>query len=176
MKFVETTLRGAFTIHQERVADERGAFARTWCARELDASGLSTRVVQCNVSISLRRGTLRGMHFQRAPHAEVKIVRCTGGAIFDVIIDLRPDSPTYCGWEGVELSAGNGTMLYVPEGFAHGFQTLTDDAVVEYQMSEFFAPESARGVRWNDSAFGISWPLEVSMISARDAAYADFRR
>jgi len=174
MKFVASRLSGAYTVLLERIEDERGAFARTWCVREFGAAGLSTAVVQSNVSTNLRRGTLRGMHYQVAPNAEVKIVRCSRGAIFDVMLDLRPGSPTFRQWEGVELSAANGTALYIPEGFAHGFQTLTDEAAVEYQMSAFHVPEAARGVRYDDPAFGIVWPVPVSSLSPRDAAYPDF--
>lgn len=174
MKFVETRLRGAYAVRLEPIDDERGSFARSWCVREFADVGLSTTVVQCNVSTNRRTGTLRGLHYQLSPHAEVKIVRCTRGAIFDVIVDLRRDSPTFCQWESLELSAANGDMLYVPQGFAHGFQTLTDDAAVEYQMSEFYAPDAARGARFDDPAFAIAWPLAVTSISPRDMSYPGF--
>jgi len=169
MIFRETELPGAFVIEPERIADERGFFARTWCRDEFAAHGLSTDLIQCNVSYNARRGTLRGMHYQVAPHAEVKLVRCTRGAIFDAIVDLRPDSPTFRRWVGVDLSPEDGRMLYIPEGFAHGFQTLRDETEVAYQMSHFHHPESARGLRWDDPAVGIAWPPAGSrIISGRD--------
>jgi dTDP-4-dehydrorhamnose 3,5-epimerase len=171
MIFQEMRLPGAFIIEPEPLADQRGFFARTWCRREFSERGLSPDLVQCNISSNARKGTLRGMHFQVAPHAEVKLVRCTRGAIYDVIIDLRPSSPTYLQWIAVELSALDYRQLYIPEGFAHGFQTLVDDSDVFYQMSEFYHSESARGVRWDDPAFGITWPLEVTAISTRDQNY-----
>ncbi|MBC8074568.1 MAG: dTDP-4-dehydrorhamnose 3,5-epimerase [Chloroflexales bacterium] len=171
MIFTETPLAGAFLVEPERIADERGFFARTWCAEEFAARGLEARLVQCNVSYNQRRGTLRGMHYQAEPHAEVKLVRCTAGAIHDVIIDLRPASPTRHQWFAAELSAANRLSLYIPAGFAHGFQTLEDQSEVFYQMAEFYHSESARGVRYNDPAFGIAWPLPISVIGQRDAAY-----
>jgi dTDP-4-dehydrorhamnose 3,5-epimerase len=173
--FTETDLKDAFVVDLERREDERGFFARTWCANEFAGAGLSTRLVQCNVSFNRYRGTLRGMHYQVAPHAEVKLVRCTRGAIYDVIIDLRPESPTYKRWEGFELSAGNGRALYVPEGFAHGYQTLTDEVETFYQVSEFYAPGAERGVRWNDPAFGVEWPLpDDPIMSEKDKVWPDF--
>jgi dTDP-4-dehydrorhamnose 3,5-epimerase len=172
MIFQETPLPGAFLIEPERFEDERGFFARTWCRREFAERGLAAELAQCNTSFNGKKGTLRGMHFQVAPHAEIKLVRCTRGAIYDVIIDLRPDSPGYRRWIGVELTAENLRQLYIPEGYAHGFQTLSDSSEVFYQMSEFYHPESARGVRWDDPVFGITWPLPVSVISPRDRAYA----
>jgi len=172
--FAETKLEGAFVIEPERLGDERGFFARTWCRREFEAHGLNPRLVQCNVSFNRKKGTLRGMHYQAAPHEEAKLVRCTMGAIYDVIIDLRPDSPTFRQWTAVELTEDNRCMLYVPEGFAHGFQTLENDTEVLYQMSEFYHPESARGVRWDDPAFGIEWPIEQLTISSRDRSYDRF--
>lgn len=175
MTFRETGLSGAFVIDPERIADGRGFFARTWCRREFAAHGLSANLVQCNASFNTKKGTVRGMHYSVAPHAEAKVVRCTRGAILDVIVDLRPASPTYRRWEGVELSAENGRMLYIPEGLAHGFQTLEDACEVFYQMSEFFDPECARGVRWDDPAFGIAWPLPVAVISEKDRGLPDFR-
>jgi dTDP-4-dehydrorhamnose 3,5-epimerase len=172
MIFQETPLPGAFVIEPERFEDECGSVARTWCRREFAERGLSAELVQCNTSFNTKKGTLRGMHFQVAPHAEIKLVCCTRGAIYDVIIDLRPDSPAYRRWVAIELTTENLRQLYVPEGFAHGFQTLVDGSEVFYQMSEFYHPESARGVRWDDPAFGITWPLPVSVISPRDRAYA----
>lgn len=175
MKFLPTELSGAWLIEPELISDERGSFARTWCAREFEARSLNPRLVQCNISVNRRCGTVRGLHFQREPHAEAKLVRCTRGAIFDVVVDLRPDSPTYCRWSAAELSAENHRQFYIPEGFAHGFQTLTDDCEVLYQMSQFFHPESAVGVRWDDAAFGIHWPAtERRILSDRDASYPDF--
>jgi dTDP-4-dehydrorhamnose 3,5-epimerase len=172
--FTETKLRGAFLIELEKHADERGFFARTFCQEAFEAHGLNSRVVQCNVSFNRRKGTLRGMHFQIAPFAEAKLVRCTLGSIHDVIIDLRPASPTFKQHFAVELSAENRKMLYIPEEFAHGFQTLKDDTEVFYQMSQSYSAEHARGVRWNDSAFGIDWPAGVRTIIERDQNYPDF--
>ncbi|MCS6927204.1 MAG: dTDP-4-dehydrorhamnose 3,5-epimerase [Candidatus Binatia bacterium] len=174
MFFLETALTGAFIIELDKHEDERGFFARSWCQREFLAHGLNPRLVQCNISFNRRRGTLRGMHYQVAPHEEAKLVRCTRGAIYDVIIDLRPESPTFTQWLAVELSAENYRMLYIPEGFAHGFQTLEDNTEVFYQMSEFYAPECARGIRWNDPAFAIVWPPAERIISPRDQHYPDF--
>ena len=174
MIFTETKLRGAFLIELEKHADERGFFARTFCQEAFEAHGLNSRVVQCNVSFNRRKGTLRGMHFQIAPFAEAKLVRCTSGSIHDVIIDLRPASPTFKQHFAVELSAENRKMLFIPEEFAHGFQTLKDDTEVFYQMSQSYSAEHARGVRWNDSAFGIDWPTGVRTIIERDQNYPDF--
>lgn len=174
MIFRPTGLPGAYVVDIEPRVDERGFFARTWCQEEFAAHGLSPRLVQCNISHNRVEGTLRGMHYQVAPAAEAKLVRCTRGAIHDVIVDLRPDSPTFLRHVGVTLTAATHTMLYVPEGFAHGFLTLTDDTEVFYQMSEFYAPECARGARWNDPQFGIAWPGPVRCISPRDATYPDF--
>jgi len=174
MIFTETKLQGLFMVDLERREDERGFFARTWCRNEFEAHGLETRLVQCNVSFNLRRGTLRGMHYQAPPCAEIKLARCTLGAIYDVAIDLRPDSPTFRQWAAVELTAENRRALYIPAGFAHGFQTLRDNSEVFYQMSEFYHAAYARGVRWNDLAFGISWPLPDPLLSERDHAYPDF--
>ncbi len=171
----ETKLAGAFVIEPERFADERGFFARSWSEREFAELGLNARVAECNISFNRKRDTLRGMHFQAAPHGQVKLVRCTAGAIYDVIVDLRPDSPTFKEWFGVELTAENRLMLYIPETFAHGFQTLADETEVLYQMSEFFAPESGRGVRWDDPAFAIVWPhADARIINERDRTYPDF--
>jgi dTDP-4-dehydrorhamnose 3,5-epimerase len=175
MIFQPTALPGAYVIDPERREDVRGFFARTWDPHEFEAHGLNPRLAQCNISFNLKRGTLRGMHYQAPPHAEAKLVRCTAGALFDAIIDLRPDSPAYTRWFGLILSAANRRMLYVPEGFAHGFQTLEDDTEVFYQISAFYAPEAGRGVRWNDPAFGIAWPPGERIILERDASYPDFQ-
>jgi dTDP-4-dehydrorhamnose 3,5-epimerase len=175
MIFAETALPGAFVIDPEPSEDARGLFARTWCARELRARGLETRIAQCSTSFNKRKGTLRGLHYQVAPAAETKIVRCTRGALYDVIVDLRPASPTFLRHAAAVLSADNRRMLYVPVGFAHGFQTLEDDTEIFYQISEFWAPEHARGVRWNDPLFGIAWPEDQRTIIERDAHVPDFR-
>jgi dTDP-4-dehydrorhamnose 3,5-epimerase len=174
MIFKETKLKGVFVIEPEILEDERGFFARTCCWREFEEQGLNPNVVQCNISFNRKKGTLRGMHYQVAPHEEAKLVRCTMGAIHDVIIDLRSGSPTYKQWFSVELSAENREMIYIPEGFAHGFLTLEDNTEVSYQMSEFYAPACARGVRWNDPAFDIVWPGEVMIISEKDSHYPDY--
>ena len=172
--FIEIQLQGAYIIEPEKLEDERGFFARSWCEREFDAHNLNPRTVQCNISFNSKKGTLRGMHYQAAPRAEAKLVRCTRGAIYDVVIDLRPESPTLGKWYGIELTPGNGLMVYAPEGFAHGFQTLEDSAEVFYQISEFHAPECARGVRWNDPAFAIEWPISEPIMLKRDRNYPDF--
>ena len=174
MIFTKTPLKGAYVIDPERHTDERGFFARTWCQQEFEAHGLNPVLVQCNISYNYRKGTLRGMHYQVAPHAEEKLVRCTAGAIYDVIVDLRADSHTFKHWFAMELSFENRRMLYLPAGLAHGFLTLTDGAEVFYQMSEFYMSECARGIRWNDPTFGIRWPHEVTMISEQDRIYPDF--
>jgi dTDP-4-dehydrorhamnose 3,5-epimerase len=167
-------LPGAFVFEPERIADARGFFARTWCAREAAALGLNTLTAQCSVSFNAKRGTLRGMHYQAPPDEEAKLVRCTAGAVYDVLLDMRAASPTFKQWVAVELTAANHLMTYIPEGVAHGFQTLAEDTEVFYQISQFYAPASARGVRWDDPAFKIDWPLPRPTISAKDAAYADF--
>lgn len=174
MIFTETKLAGAFVIELERRSDQRGFFARTYCQQEFEAHGLNTQVVQCNVSFNKRKGTLRGMHYQAAPFAEAKLVRCTSGSIYDVIIDLRPASATFKQHFAVELSAENRRMLYIPEEFAHGFQTLQDDTEVFYQMAQRYSAEHARGLRWNDPAFGIAWPEGQRIIIDRDGNYPDF--
>jgi dTDP-4-dehydrorhamnose 3,5-epimerase len=174
MIFTETGVPGAFVVEPELLRDERGFFARIWCAREFAEHGLNPRLVQCSVSVSERKGTLRGLHYQAPPHAEAKLVRCTRGAIWDVIVDLREDSPAFLGHVAMELSAENRRMLYVPEGVAHGFQTLEDGSEVAYQMSAFHAPSHGRGVRWDDPAFAIAWPPGERIISDRDRAYPDF--
>lgn len=175
MIFAETSLPGAFVIDLDRRADERGFFARAWCRDEFAERGLSTHLAQCNIAFNARAGTLRGLHFQAEPHAEVKLVRCTRGSVYDVIVDLRSDSPTYQEWLGVELSADNGRMLYVPEGFAHGYQTLEDSTETFYQVSAFYAPAAQRGVRWDDPAFAIEWPPSARRtMSARDRTWPNF--
>ncbi len=174
MIFTETKLPGAYVIEVEKREDQRGFFGRTFCREEFEAHGLNSQVVQCNTSFNKRKGTLRGMHFQAVPFAEAKLVRCTSGSIYDVIIDLRPTSRTFKQHFAVELSAANQRMLYIPENMAHGFQTLEDDTEVFYQMSQMFSAEHARGVRWNDPAFGIEWPADERIITERDRNYPDF--
>lgn len=174
MIFKETEIKGVYVIDLEPRTDHRGGFARTFCAREFEAHGLRPVVAQCNLSYNHQRGVLRGMHYQVAPATEAKLVRCTRGAIYDVVIDLRPGSPTRGAHVGVELTAESRRALYVPELFAHGYQTLTDDAEVFYQVSEFYAPGHERGVRYDDPAFGIRWPLPVSEISEKDASWPLF--
>jgi dTDP-4-dehydrorhamnose 3,5-epimerase len=171
MIFVETKLKGAFTVEPELIRDGRGFFARTWTPEEFEARGLNPRLAQCSISYNERRGTLRGMHYQAKPHEEAKLVRCTRGALYDVAVDLREGSPTYLRWAAVELTEHNRIMLYIPEGFAHGYQTLTDGAEVFYMISEAYHPESARGLRWDDPALGIEWPLPVSVMSERDREF-----
>jgi dTDP-4-dehydrorhamnose 3,5-epimerase len=173
--FRETELPGAFVIELQKHEDERGFFARSWCQKEFEARGLNPRTVQCNVSFNKLKGTLRGMHYQVPPCAEAKLVRCTRGAICDVIIDLRRESVTYKQHVSEVLSSDNYKALFIPEGFAHGFQTLEDNCEVFYQMSAYYSPEHERGVRYNDPAFRISWPIDVTMISDRDRNYEDFR-
>ncbi|MEO5955275.1 MAG: dTDP-4-dehydrorhamnose 3,5-epimerase [Nitrospiraceae bacterium] len=174
MIFTETKLKGAYIIDLERVTDERGFFARRWCAKEFSSHGLSPAIVQVNVGHSIKKGTIRGMHFQVAPHAEVKVVYCSRGSLYDVIIDLRDGSPTQGQWVGSELTAENGRMLYVPEGFAHGYQTLEDGTDLMYHTSQLYAKEAARGVRYNDRAFGITWPLPAGVVSVGDKNWADY--
>lgn len=173
MRFEPTDVDGVWLIAPKRLTDERGHFARIFCAREFGARGLNPACVQCSVSYNAKRGTLRGMHYQALPHAEAKLVRVTRGAIYDVAIDLRPGSVTYKKWFGAELTAENGRALYIPERCAHGFITLANETEVFYQMSEFYHPDAGRGVRWDDPAFGIDWPLVPSAIAARDAQYPD---
>jgi dTDP-4-dehydrorhamnose 3,5-epimerase len=175
VRFSATPLAGAFVVEPEPVEDERGLFARTWCRREWQARGLNAELAQCSVSFTTRAGTVRGLHYQAAPHAEAKLVRCTRGRIYDVIVDLRPDSPTFKRWTAVELGADDRRMLYVPEGCAHGFQTLADATEVFYQISAAYDPASQRGVRWDDPAFAIVWPdAPARIVSARDRAFPDF--
>lgn len=171
MRFIASKLAGAFLIEPEPQSDQRGFFARSWCSREFAERGLESRLVQCSISYNERRGTLRGLHYQQPPHEEVKLVRCTRGKVFDVIVDLRPQSPTYCAWQAYELSADNHRSVYVPAGIAHGYQTLLDRSEVCYQMSEFYHAEAARGLRWDDPTFSIAWPLPVAVISPKDAFY-----
>jgi dTDP-4-dehydrorhamnose 3,5-epimerase len=173
--FIATPLAGAYVIEPESAADSRGLFARTWCHRELAARGLETRIAQCGSSFSKGKGTLRGMHYQVPPVAETKIVRCTRGSMYDLIIDLRPQSPTFSRHFSIVLSADDRKSVYVPTGFAHGFQTLEDDTEVFYQISEFYSPDHARGVRWDDPAFQIPWPPDNRTISQSDRTYPDFR-
>jgi dTDP-4-dehydrorhamnose 3,5-epimerase len=173
--FERTPLPDAVIVQLEPHGDDRGFFARSWCQREFEEHGLNPRLVQCNLSFNRSKGTLRGMHYQQAPFGEAKLVRCVRGALHDVIIDLRPHSLTYKQHFGVELSAENRSALYVPEGFAHGFLTLEDDTEVFYQMSQFYSGAHSRGLRWDDPAFGISWPAEVRVISERDRTYPDFQ-
>jgi len=168
MIFRETPLAGAWVLEPERIADERGFFARTYCRRDFTARGLDPTIAQCSVSFNPRRGTLRGLHFQAAPHEEVKLVRVTRGAVWDVIVDLRPESPTYARRFSIVLSADDRNELYIPQGMAHGFQTLEDGTEVFYQISEFYAPESVRGYRWDDPTFAIPWPEPVTVISEKD--------
>jgi len=174
MKFTETPLRGAYLITPELLEDERGFFARSFCRHEFAEHGLNADFVQCNISFNRMKGTLRGMHYQTSPHEEVKLVRCTAGAIYDVIIDLRAESPTFMKWFAVELTAENHHQLYVPKGFGHGYQTMKYRTEVSYQVSSFYTPSSERGIRWNDPTFGIAWPLSVSLISEKDAAHPDW--
>lgn len=166
--FSPTPLAGAYVVELEQIGDERGFFARSFCREEFEALGLDPRIAQSNISFNRRRGTLRGLHYQAAPYAEAKLVRCTQGAIWDVIVDLRPASASYKRWHGVELSAASRRALYVPEGFAQGFQTLADDSEVLYLMSQFYRPEAARGLRWDDPALGIAWPIADPHLSDRD--------
>jgi dTDP-4-dehydrorhamnose 3,5-epimerase len=173
MIFTETRLKDAFIIEIEKREDERGFFARAWCKKEFEAHGLHLDLVQANLVFSNRRGTLRGMHYQVAPYGEAKLMRCIRGAIYDVIIDLRPESPTYKQWLGVELTADNHKMLYVPEYCAHGYQTLVDNTETFYPVSQFYSPGFERGMRWNDPAFGIEWPLNIQVISDKDANWPD---
>jgi dTDP-4-dehydrorhamnose 3,5-epimerase len=174
MLFTETKLKGAYIVELEPRADERGFFARSWCAEEFEKRGLNPRLSQCNISFNHRRGTLRGMHYQTEPYPEAKLVRCTMGAVYDVIIDLRVDSPTFRQWFAIELSAENRRALYIPENFAHGFQTLADNSEVFYQMSEFFHPECACGLRWDDTAFSITWPIEEKILAEKDKSWRTF--
>jgi len=175
MIFRETVLRGSFLLAPKRHTDERGFFARAFCREKLIAHGLHADFPQCNISFNIRRGTVRGLHYQTSPMEEVKIVRCTSGAICDVILDMRQESSTYLQWISLKLTAQNRLMLYIPAGFAHGFQTLSDATEVFYQMGQTFSPEHAQGIRHNDPALDLRWPLPVSVISSKDATYPDYR-
>lgn len=174
MIFTETTLKGAFVIDPEPTSDERGMFARVWCEKEFELHGLSPRWVQSSISVNRRKGTLRGMHYQAAPNQEVKLVRCTAGAIYDVIVDLRPTSPTYGQHVSLMLTADNHRSLYIPKQFAHGFLTLQDNSEISYHMSEFYAPASARGIRWDDPLLRIEWPEPVVIVSEKDQLWPQF--
>lgn len=175
MKFVSTSISGVWIIQQDRHEDDRGWFARSWCESEFAAHGLEHRLSQCSISFNLRRGTLRGLHYQSPPHDEVKVVRCTRGRAYDVAVDLRKDSPTYMGWTAVELSEESGLALYIPKGCAHGFQTLEDQTEIFYSISTPYQPGHGRGIRWNDPFLKVSWPLpEIAFLSERDATYPDF--
>lgn len=174
MIFTETELKGAYIIEIKKLEDERGFFGRSFCRREMEEHGLSADIVQANTSVSLKRGTFRGMHFQVEPHQEAKLIRCVRGSIYDVIIDLRPESATFKKWFGVELSDGNYKMLYVPEGFAHGYMSLTDNIEVYYNVTAFYTPGAEKGIRWNDRSFNIEWPFEPLVISEKDRGHPDF--
>lgn len=174
MKFIETPIKGAYVIEIEPIEDERGLFARSWCQKEFEAHGLNSKLVQCNISFNIKKGTLRGMHYQTKPFEEAKLVRCTRGSIYDVIIDLRPNMPSFRKWFAVELTDANRKSLYIPEGLAHGFQTLKDNAEVFYQMSEYYASEYSKGIRWNDPHFSIQWPPREKIISQKDQEHPDF--
>jgi dTDP-4-dehydrorhamnose 3,5-epimerase len=174
MLFTKTKLDGVFVIEPEKQMDERGFFARTWCQQEFASQKINSRLAQCSISFNAKKGTLRGMHYQAAPYPEAKLVRCTMGAIYDVVVDLRTDSPTYKQWLAMELTAENRCAIYIPEDCAHGFQTLTDNSEVFYQISEFFYPECSRGIRWNDPAFAITWPIYNPTLSKRDFTYPDY--
>jgi len=174
MIFTETKLKGAFIIDIKKVEDERGYFGRAWCKNEFEAHGLNSNTAQANVAYNKKKGTLRGMHYQNYPFTETKTVRCTAGSIYDVIIDLRPESDTYTQWFGVRLSDTNLRMLYVPEGFAHGYITLEDDTAIHYMVTEFYTPDAEAGVRFDDSAFSIEWPIAPLLISDKDQAHPAF--
>ena len=174
MTFTETTLKGAYIIGIEKLQDDRGFNARAMCQKEFAAHGLTSHFVQANILFNRKKGTLRGFHYQIPPRAETKLFRCIRGAVFDVIIDLRPDSPTYKNWFGVELSAGNYNMLYLPGNFAQGFITLADDTELFYQVSEFYSPDHERGIRYDDPAFGVSWPIAVEVISSKDKSWSNY--
>ena len=174
MIFNETKLKGAYIVEIDPVEDERGFFARSFCAKEFEKHGLNPHIAQCNISYNEKKGTLRGMHYQAAPHEEAKLVRCTMGAIYDVALDLRPDSPTFKHWVASELTANNHRMFYIPEGVAHGFQTLEDHTEVFYQMSEFYHPECTRGVRWDDPTLEMKWPMVPTLMTDKDRTYLNF--
>jgi dTDP-4-dehydrorhamnose 3,5-epimerase len=174
VKFIPTTIQGVWLVEPQRADDQRGFFARTWCQREFESRGLRSSFVQCSISFNIKMGTLRGMHYQIAPHSEAKLVRCTRGALYDVVLDLRTESPTFRQWIAAELTADNHRMMYVPEGCAHGFQTLTGRTEVFYQISEFYHPQCAAGVRWDDPAFMITWPFPPTVLSTKDREYPPF--
>ncbi len=174
MIFTETKLKGAFILEIKQIADERGFFGRSWCRKEMEEHGLNGNVVQANTSFSKSKGTIRGLHYQKHPYEETKLMRCTKGAIYDVIIDLRKDSPTFLEWIGVELTENNYKMLYVPEGFAHGFITLADNSEVTYLVTQFYTPGAEAGIRFNDPQFNINWPVEVSTVSEKDKSHPYF--
>jgi len=174
MEFSETKIPGVWLVESVPQTDDRGWFARAWCHLEFAEHGLDSGLAQCSVSFNARKGTLRGMHFQAAPHAECKLVRCLAGAVHDVVVDLRPDSPAFKQWWAVELSAKNHRAVYIPEGVAHGFQALEGEALVHYQISEYYEPSAARGIRWDDPAFGIDWPLADPVLSDKDRTWPDF--
>ena len=174
MIFKETNLHGAFIIEPEMLTDERGAFARIFCQKEFENHGLNPNIFQCSISLNKEKFTLRGMHFQKSPHAEAKLVRCSRGLIYDVIVDLRSDSPTYMEWTSIEISLENKRMVYIPEGFAHGFQTLEENTEVIYQMSQFYSPGHSGGFRWDDPSFNIEWPTKPIIISPKDQIFPDF--
>jgi dTDP-4-dehydrorhamnose 3,5-epimerase len=174
MIFTETRLKNAFLIDPERFEDERGFFARSWCELEFRNNGIEIKFVQCNISFNKKMGTLRGIHYQASPYEEARLIRCTMGAIYDVIVDLRPNSLTYKKWISTELTSDNRRMIYVPKGFAHGFLTLTDNSEIFYMMSEYYAPGFNRGIKWNDPVLGITWPTDVRVISSQDKSYPDF--
>ncbi len=175
MNFIPTEFVGAWLIEPEFVSDARGSFARTWCSREFEGRGLNPRLAQCSISTNRLQGTVRGMHCQRGPQAETKLVRCTRGAIFDVIVDMRPGSPTFLRWSGIELSANNHRLLYIPAGFAHGFQTLLDESEVFYQISCEYEPKYYSGVRWDDPSIQVAWPLPISKISSQDQSWPEWK-
>lgn len=176
MNFKQLNLKGAYLITPQRYIDERGFFARVWCKDEFSKHGLEPVIEQCSISFNPRKGTLRGMHYQIPPHEETKLVRCTMGSIYDVIVDLRSDSKTYMNWIGIDLTSSNRNMLYIPKGFAHGFCTMEDNSEILYQMSDKYVPDSAKGFRWNDPAFGIKWPNLNFTLSERDANFTDYKK
>ncbi|MGG7178601.1 dTDP-4-dehydrorhamnose 3,5-epimerase [Clostridium paraputrificum] len=176
MFFIETRLKGSYIVSMEKIGDSRGSFSRAWCKREMESYGLDADILQCNMSYNAKAGTLRGMHFQKEPFSETKYIRCIKGSFYDVIIDLREDSPTFAQWIGVELSEKNGKALYVPKGFAHGYLTLEDNTIAYYQVTEFYNKESESGVRWNDKKFNIEWPLiNELIISEKDRKWPLFQ-
>ena len=174
MLFIKSKIDGAYLIEIEKIEDERGFFSRLWCKKEFESQGLNSRLAQVNIGFSIKKGTLRGLHYQMSPYEEVKVVRCTRGVIYDVVVDLRPKSSTYKQWMSVELNSINGRMLYVPEGCAQGSMTLVDESQISYHTSQFYAPEYARGVRYDDPSFSIEWPLKVSVISQADSNWPDY--